>query len=624
MDDLAQSVGGAAADHSTCEVVSLPVAAATETPVPPQLKLITPPIPSRPPPPEARPTQDLDRAVRAGIARLTAGLAPTALADAYFDWAVHLAASPGKQLELAGAAMIAAVENAQFAARCAHGAAADPCRCALPQDKRFRATEWQRFPFNMYAHSFLSLERWWEQATTGIRGVSKQHEDAVTFAARQLLDVAAPSNFLSTNPAALARTVATGGMNLLGGAFNSAEDVMRTAAGQRSAEADAFKVGEKVAVTTGKVVHRTPLAEIIQYAPATDRVRPEPIVIVPAWIMKYYILDLSPANSLVKFLTQQGFTVFMISWKNPDESDRNVGFDEYRTLGILPALEAATAITGSSRVHVAGYCLGGTLLAMAASAMARDHDDRLASLTFLAAQIDFADAGELMLFINESQVAFLEDMMWERGYLDSSQMSGAFQLLRSNDLIWSRVVHDYLMGERSLPIDIMAWNADSTRMPYRMHSQYLRSLFLDNDLAEGRFEVDGRPITVHDIRAPICAIGTEQDHVAPWRSVFKLHFMTDTEVTFILTNGGHNAGILSEPGHPHRHFRIATQQHDEQYVDPDTWLLRNGPRDGSWWPAWSAWLSERSGAPVTPPPLGRPGGRFAPRDDAPGRYVLMK
>jgi polyhydroxyalkanoate synthase len=214
-------------------------------------------------------------------------------------------------------------------------------------------------------------------------------------------------------------------------------------------------------------------------------------------------------------------------------------------------------------------------------------------------------------------------MMWDRGYLDSKQMAGAFQLLRSNDLIWSRHVHDYLMGERSIPIDIMAWNADATRMPYRMHSEYLRSLFLDNDLAEGRFKVGGRPITVHDIRIPIFVVGTEKDHVAPWRSVFKLHFLADADITFVLTNGGHNAGVLSEPGHEHRHFRIAAQGHEEQYVDPDTWLARNPPRAGSWWPAWAAWLAQRSGTPVGPPPLGQAGGRFAPIADAPGSYVFM-
>jgi polyhydroxyalkanoate synthase subunit PhaC len=569
-------------------------------------------------------SKDVDRAVRAGIARVTVGLAPSALAAAFFDWALHLAASPGRQFELAGQAVEAAVENAGFAARCAQGGAHDPCRWALPQDNRFRAPEWQRFPFNVYAHSFLSIERWWEAATTGIRGVSRQHENAVTFAARQLLDTAAPSNFLCSNPAALARAFSTGGTNLVRGFVHYAEDLKRAAAGQGPAQSETFKVGETVAVTPGRVVHRTPLAEIIQYAPMTEQVRPEPIVIVPAWIMKYYILDLSPANSLVKFLTGQGFTVFVISWKNPGSADRDAGFDDYRVQGLLAAIEAATAITGARQVHAVGYCLGGTLLGVAAAALARDHDDRLASLSFLAAQVDFTEAGELKLFINESQVAFLEDMMWARGYLDASQMAGAFQLLRSHDLIWSRVVREYLMGERSTPIDIMAWNDDATRMPFRMHSEYLRSLYLNNDLAEGRFKVDGRVVTVDDIRLPIFALGTERDHVAPWRSVFKFHLLADADVTFALTNGGHNAGVVSEPGHVHRHFRINLHRHGDRYIDPDTWLATNPVHEGSWWPAWAAWLAEKSGGPVAPPPLGQKDGKFAPLEDAPGSYVLMK
>jgi polyhydroxyalkanoate synthase len=261
---------------------------------------------------------------------------------------------------------------------------------------------------------------------------------------------------------------------------------------------------------------------------------------------------------------------------------------------------------------------------MGAAAMTRDNDDRLASLSFLAAQVDFTEAGELKLFINESQVAFLEDMMWARGYLDAGQMAGAFQLLRSNDLIWSRAVRDYLMGERSTPIDIMAWNADATRMPFRMHSEYLRSLFLDNDLAEGRMKVDGRAITVDDIRVPIFALGTERDHVAPWRSVFKFHLLADTDVTFALTNGGHNAGVLSQPGHPHRHYRLSLHRHGDRYLDPDAWLAANPVREGSWWPDWAAWLAGKSGAPGVPPPLGRKQGRFAPIEDAPGGYVRMK
>ena len=284
-----------------------------------------------------------------------------------------------------------------------------------------------------------------------------------------------------------------GGMNLVRGAQNFVEDWERAVCGKKPVGTEAFQVGRDVAVTPGKVIYRNRLIELIQYAPATEKVRPEPILIVPAWIMKYYILDLSPQNSLVRYLIEQGFTVFMISWKNPEPEDRDLGMDDYRTLGVMAALDACRR---SSR-DAAGA--RSRLLPRRHAAcrsppprMARDGDERLKSITLLAAQTDFTEAGELMLFINESQVSFLEDMMWEQGFLDTKQMAGAFQLLRSNDLIWSRMVREYLMGERGPMTDLMAWNADATRMPYRMHSEYLRHLFLDNDLAEGRYQVDGK------------------------------------------------------------------------------------------------------------------------------------
>lgn len=291
----------------------------------------------------------------------------------------------------------------------------------------------------------------------------------------------------------------------------------------------------------------------------------------------------------------------------------------------MAALDAVGAIVPERRIHAAGYCLGGTLLSIASAAMARAGDDRLASLTLLAAQTDFTEPGELALFIDPSQLHFLESMMWNRGYLSADQMAGAFQLLRSNDLIWSRVVHDYLMGERSPMFDIMAWNADSTRMPYRMHAEYLRRLYLDNELASGRFLVDGRPAALQNIRVPIFAVGTERDHVAPWRSVHKIHLLTDVEVTFVLTSGGHNAGIVSEPGRPNRRFRITARSHGDAWRGPDEWFAAAELREGSWWTAWLEWLAARSSSERVPPPaMGAPAEGYAPLADAPGAYVLQR
>jgi polyhydroxyalkanoate synthase len=353
-------------------------------------------------------------------------------------------------------------------------------------------------------------------------------------------------------------------------------------------------------------------------------VHAQPVVIIPSPILKYYILDLSPANSMVRYLVEQGHTVFMLSWRNPDVRDRELGVDHYLRLGIRAAIDAASSICGGQKLHTVGYCLGGTFLAMLAASMASHGDDRLASLTLLAAEVDFTEAGELSIFIDDSQLAYLEDLTWEQGYLDGRQMSGAFTLLNSNDLIWSRIVRQYLMAEPQKATDLTAWNTDTTRLPHRMHTEYLRNLYLNNDFASGRLRFDGRALALADIRAPIFLVGTERDHVAPWKSVYMLHLYADAEITFCLTSGGHNVGIVNPPQQegPPRHFRIATKGADDRYIDPDQWFARHEKRDGSWWPAWQAWLAERSGERVAPPTLGTTD--YAPIGNAPGSYVLMR
>jgi len=564
----------------------------------------------------------VDRILHASQARLTAGLSPSSAAAAYLDWAAHLANSPGKQGELFEKAFRKSVRFSTYIGGLLEGKHEMPCIEPLPQDHRFRGNAWQQPPFSIYYQAFLLLQQWWHNAAVGVDGVADHHRDVVAFSARQALDVFSPSNFLLTNPEILKATVASCGMNLVRGLQNLFEDWERAVLQLPPVGTEQFRVGKEVAVTPGKVVYRNKLIELIQYSPATATTYPEPILIVPAWIMKYYILDLSPDNSMVRFLVDQGHTVFMISWKNPVEEDRDLGMDDYLDLGVMHALDAIRAIVPDQPVHAVGYCIGGTLLSIAAAALGRDGKDWLKSMTLFAAQTDFTEAGELMLFIDQSQVSYLEDLMWDKGYLDTKQMAGAFQLLRSNDLVWSRIIHQYLMGERAPIIDLMAWNADVTRMPYRMHSEYLRKLFLNNAFAEGHYLVAGKPATVTDIRAPIFAVGAEKDHVAPWKSVFKIALLADTDVTFLLTSGGHNAGIISEPGHPGRHHRVASRHEGEPYVGPDEWLEMTPVSDGSWWPAWQAWLDARSGKRSASPGMGNAKAGYASLCDAPGTYVL--
>ena len=567
----------------------------------------------------------LDPTVHAALARSLGSLSHASALMAARDWALHLAASPGQCMDLTRLAMRQGEELAAYAReRMTAGADQQARHSVRPpfEDRRFTAPEWQHWPFNYLHQSFLRTEQWWAAATHGVRGVEKHHENVVAFAARQLLDMFSPGNQLATNPVVLQRTLQQGGANLMRGMQNAADDFQRLATGKPPAGTENFVVGRDVGITPGKVVLQNRLMELIQYTPTTETVHPEPILIVPAWIMKYYILDLSPHNSLIRYLVDQGHTVFCISWKNPGYEDRDMGMDDYLDLGFHAALDAVNAIVPKQKVHATGYCLGGTMLAIAAAAMARDGDERLASMSLFAAQTDFSEPGELALFIDESQLNLLEAQMAETGYLKASQMAGAFQMLRSYDLLWSRMVNEYLLGDRAPMNDLMAWNADATRMPAKMHSQYLRRLFLNDDLSEGHYPVRGKPVSLGGITLPTFMVGTVTDHVAPWRSVFKLHLMSPAEITFALTSGGHNAGIVNPPGNPRRHYQLLTRAAGGSYVAPDEWLQKAPEAQGSWWPAWLAWLQARSGAPVKPPRTGA--SAYKPVCDAPGRYVLEK
>jgi polyhydroxyalkanoate synthase len=548
-------------------------------------------------------TQTFDDQLHAAAGRMTGGLSTLGLGKAWYDWLGHMAISPGKQLALAQAAgeLIQAtwmgVERPETA-----------------RDPRFRHPAWRSPPFSAYANGFVGLEQWWRDAFE-VDGVTERHRRVCAFVMRQLLDVVSPSNFPATNPEVLGRSLEAGGRNFVEGARNAARDAAQVITGDGRPRA---RVGRDVAATPGRVVRRTQLAEIIQYDPTTEKVRPEPIVIVPAPIMKYYILDLTPQESLVRALVDQGFTVFMVSWKNPGAEERDLGFEAYGRQGFATALDAACEITGSARAHAVGYCLGGTLTAMMAAAMARDGDDRLASLSLLAAQADFTEAGELSLFINESQVALLEDVMRERGFLLPEQMSGVFHLLRDKDLIWSRAVRGYLMAEEHPATAMDDWSEDATRLPFRLEQENLRNLYLTNDLAEGRFRIGGRPVALRDIEADMFVLGTESDHIAPWRSVYKLHLLCEADITFALTDHGHNVGVVCPLDSPGRHYRLHHQASWEHYLDPGAWLDHAPVLSGSWWAGWFDWLHARSGPPVPPPARDAATALGA----APGQYVL--
>jgi polyhydroxyalkanoate synthase len=586
-------------------------------------------------PTAAAPEHAIDAQTMVQMAHWSAGISPISLALAWTDWALHLATSPGSQNRLMQQALQSSLAWSQDATRALVNTgfgrpdpqaspAPLPLDQVLAEDSRYAAAEWQGWPWRPLATANKACEAWWKSASS-LRGMQNHSRHQMDFYGRQLLDMMSPGNCLLTNPQALNDALRTGGKTLAQGWQLALQDwkARQELAAGRSPEHE-IGPGRGLAMTPGEVVMRNDLVELIQYTPTTPQVEAEPVLIVPSCIMKYYILDLSPHNSLVRWLVGQGHSVYIVSWRNPDQSDALLGMEDYVLEGVQAPLAHIHHATGSP-IHLMGYCLGGTLAAIAAAAMGgvaqQATAPRLASLSLLAAEVDFTEPGDMGVLIDEAQVRLLEDMMAARGFLTGRQMAASFQFLHARDLVWSSQTRRWLMGQDEVPNDLMIWNADVTRLPAVMHSQYLRHCFLNNDLAEGRYLHEGEPISLRDIRVPVFAVGTVKDHVAPWRSVYKIHRLVSVDVTFALTSGGHNAGIVSEPGRPRRQYQWLQSPASSIWRTPDEWVALAPHHEGSWWPAWSGWLKAQGSGQLQP-------ARQPPKDaelgSAPGHYVFVR
>ena len=572
----------------------------------------------------------IDKALHLQLSRASMGLSPIALSLAFADWAMHLAVSPGRQAHL-GSLGISLSWQAWVNALQVETEDDAQDTPVQENDHRFHDDAWKKWPFKALKEGFKASDAWWQESAR-VDGVARHHQHVVNFFSRQWLDALSPSNWPHTNPEVLKKTHVSMGQNLLQGHKNYLQDLKehhkaRTIDGADPLKPLDYEVGKDVAVTPGKVVFRNRLVELIQYTPTTSKVVPEPLLIVPSCIMKYYILDLSPANSMVRFLVGRGYTVFMLSWRNPDAGDRDLGMQDYLQMGVMESMAAVKSLTGAPRIHAMGYCLGGTFLSIVAAALGRPENasrwaylPELATVTLLASLTDFSEPGELGVFIDDDQIQTLRETMSRTGYMPGRQMGGAFQFLNSRELIWSRQTQRYLLGEEKSGNDMMSWNTDVTRLTERMHSEYLSSLYLDNALASGHYRLGGTGVALMDIKAPMLVVGTVRDHVSPWRSVYKIHLLTDTHTTFILAAGGHNAGIVSEPGHPRRSYQLGSVESGHGWTEPDEWVATAPAFEGSWWEAMDTFLKARSGKPVRPPPL-HPDQVLG---DAPGDYVQVR
>jgi polyhydroxyalkanoate synthase len=492
---------------------------------------------------------------------------------------------------------------------------------SAPKDKRFKHPEWsENAIFSFVKDSYLVAAKSILTAVREVKGMDDATARKVDFYTRQFVDALSPSNFVATNPEALVATLESGGQNLLRGLENLLVDLER-GNGRLSitmTDMKAFRLGENIATTLGKIIYQTDLMQLIQYGPSTQEVRRRPLLIVPPWINKFYVLDLQPKNSFIKWAVDQGHTVFVISWVNPDEKLAEKSFENYMIEGPLAALDAIESATGERSVNTIGYCLGGTLLASTAAYLAAKGDDRIASATYFVTLVDFTDVGEMAVFIDEGQLASLERRMRERGYLEAQDMATAFNMLRANDLIWSFVVNNYLLGKEQMPFDLLFWNSDSTRMPAAMHSFYLRKMYQQNLLAKpGGINLADTPIDLSKISTPTFILSTREDHIAPWKSTYAATRLYSGPVKFVLSASGHMAGVISAPGSKYGHWT-----NDNLPPSPDEWFADATPHQGSWWPVWDEWVTQLDSDRV---PAREPGGgKLTIIEDAPGSYVQVR
>ena len=562
---------------------------------------------------------------RQGAAAADGGMGPVDplnVGNAFLEMTRRMMANPGPVIEAQFSLWQDYMRLWQSAAERFLGGNPAPVVQPAPSDQRFKDEAWHESTlFDFIKQSYLLTARWMQATVKKVDGLDDKTAQKVDFYTRQFVDAIAPTNFVATNPEVLRTTIDSGGENLVNGLKNLLEDLERGKGRLmiKMTDFDSFKVGKNIAVSPGKVVFRNDLIELIQYTPTTAKVQQTPLLVVPPWINKFYILDLRPTNSFVKWAVEQGHTVFVVSWANPDERLAEKSFDDYLREGPIAALDAIEQATGEKQANIIGYCLGGTLVAATLAWLAAKGDTRVKSATFFASLVDFKEAGELSVFIDEEQLKSLEERMSKHGYLEGADMATTFNMLRANDLIWSFVVNNYLLGKEPFPFDLLYWNSDSTRMPAAMHSFYLRNMYQENRLSQpGGLTLGGVPIDLRKVKTPTFILSTKEDHIAPWKSTYVATQLYAGPVTFVLAASGHIAGVINPPGK----VKYGHWTNDKLPKDPEAWLKAAQFHDGSWWPRWEEWVKQFAGGDVD---ARKPGdGKLKPLADAPGTYVMVK